>query len=146
MAPLNEQIIDNVQTALATVSGVSLVVRSSMATVNTSVFPTVALRQLAETKAQHLRLAVERQMVLECEVIDADYSDEARASGVGVIVGRIEDKIFANETWSGLAIGTEIMDSAPEFGEGISPRGSDRVRFKILYRTKLNSASTQWTV
>lgn len=140
MTTIGEQIIDKVISAIDGTGDFEQVVRSSRTTANVDVFPSVVVRVLAEEKRQHLRLAVERVMNIEAEVVDADYDDEARASGVGQLVGAVEDAILGNETWDGLAVGTEILDSAPEFGEGLSPRGTDRVRFSVLYRTVLDDS------
>jgi len=142
MTHVREQIIAAVASGIEGAGIFADVFIDAPTTIKVAEYPTCIIRRVSEEKREHIRLAVERVLTLEAEVVSQDYDATALASGMGDGVAAVENVLMDNPTWGGLAVGTELLDSTPDFNEPLSPRAVDRIKFAVMYRTKLDDAET----
>lgn len=93
-----------------------------------------------------LKRTYEKRLRLEIRGFSREGDKAERTAAEDQLVADIQKCIAHNEDWLGLAIRTELVETAPGSNELASPRIYARVAIEILYREEMNDPSAPGNV
>ena len=146
---IRETILDNVVTrmeAITTGSGyeqtVSKCYRPHVGAFNITEYPAVVLQVLQEGHRRHVRLAYEIRMRIGLRCYIESSAEEDRNEQLQDLMGDVVKAMQTDETWSGKAIGTEVLSMGTVEDEIVAPAAVGIVEMEILYRVKRDDPYT----